>query len=417
MDDFAADKRSRSVFRWTRWAVLLSVLAISTVLGILHQRAPELRILGVDALCPFGGVESFWQVISSGNYIKRTAFGSFALLGAAVGANLLLGRAFCGQFCPLGTIQELFGSLRSKLGIKRREVPRAVDAPARLLKYAVLAIFTLLTWRTANLVIRPYDPWAAYHHLTSAELFTEFGIGAAILGVSVAGSFVYDRFFCKYLCPMGAFLGLFNRASVVAVTRHEDSCIDCGACDTACPVNIGVSTVERVVSDSECISCGLCVGACPKPTSALRFETRVGRAVTPLAVALATLAIMVSVVGVSVASGAMKFANPSLAKQVEQAGYGTGGGAGQGGGQAPLPQGQPGAFDVSLIRGYMTMREVSEATGISEADFITAFGITEPELDVPLKEMKDSRPFDTQAVRIFVAERMGVQSTVPESCE
>ncbi len=312
-------------FAWARWGVLLSVLAISTTIGLLHQKAPELRLVGVDALCPFGGVESLWRMVSAGAFLKRIAFGSFALLGAAVGANLLLGRVFCGQFCPLGTLQELFGSLRSKLGMARREIPVSVDVPARFLKYAVLGIFTWLTWRTATLVIRPYDPWVAYHHLTSAELFAEFGIGFAVLAVSLAGSFLYDRFFCKYLCPTGALLGLFNKLSFVRVMRHDDACTSCGLCDQACPANIAVSTVEAAVADSECIACGQCVVACPRPESALRFESRSGSVLKPLVMVGFSAAIMIGVVAVSVASGRMEFTNPALAQQVS----GTAGGATQ----------------------------------------------------------------------------------------
>jgi polyferredoxin len=417
------------VFTWTRWAVLLTVLAISTAIGLLHQKSPELRLVGVDALCPFGGVESLWRVISDGVFLKRIAFGSFALLGAAVGTNLLLGRVFCGQFCPLGTLQEIFGSLRNRLGIRRRELPSAVDVPARFLKYAVLGVFTWLTWRTATLVIRPYDPWVAYHHLTSAELFTEFGIGAAVLGISLAGSFVYDRFFCKYLCPTGAFLGLFNKLSFVRIARHEDACIDCGACDKACPANIKVSTVERHVADSECIACGQCVVACPKPESALRYEGRSGSVFKPATVLGLSAAVIFGVVAVSTATGRMEFTKPALAQQMDEAGHdaaaaagaaqgGQGQGAGAGAGQVELEPAPSGAqFDVSLIRGYMTMREISTATGIPGDEFTQAFGVPEAALDVPMKDLKNSYPFDTQAVREFVAGRLGVPSATPDGCE
>jgi polyferredoxin len=230
-------KTDRRKFKTARWVVLGVVLLISTVIGLLHQKAPGLRLVGVDALCPFGGVESLWALLASGGMLKKIAGGSFILLIASVGLNLLFGRAFCGQFCPLGTLQEIFGTLRTPFSMKRLEIPRAVDVPARFLKYLVFGVFAWLAWLTGTLAIRPYDPWVAYHHLTSPELLTNFGIGAAILGVSLVGSFVYDRFFCKYLCPMGAFLGLFNKLGRFQVTRHADACIDCGASSERCRVH------------------------------------------------------------------------------------------------------------------------------------------------------------------------------------
>ncbi|MDZ4168754.1 MAG: 4Fe-4S binding protein [Coriobacteriia bacterium] len=285
---------------------MLTVLATSTVIGLLHQKARHLGVVGVDALCPFGGIESLWALLSAGVFIKRIAWGSVVLLGGAVALNLAVGRAFCGQFCPLGTLQEIFGSLRGRIGVRRREVPAGLDIPARMLKYAVFGIFTWLSWLFGTLVIRPYDPWAAYHHLTSPELFTEFGIGAAVLGVSLAGSFVYDRFFCKYLCPMGAFLALFSRLSWFRVTRVSGACVDCGACDKVCPVNIEVSGVESVVSDSECIACALCVDACPK-AEALEIRGRRGGALSPLALVGLTAAVMLGIVAVTTALGLMGF--------------------------------------------------------------------------------------------------------------
>ncbi len=414
-------KKERRTFHWVRWAILLAILVVSTTIGLLHQHAPELRLVGVDALCPFGGVETLWQLLAYGGYLKRIEVGSVVLLLGAVGTTFLFGRAFCGHFCPLGTLQEIFGSLRSRLGMKRREIPAAVDVPARFLKYAVLGVFTWLAWRTASLVIRPYDPWVAYHHLTSAELLTNFGIGFAILAVSLVGSFVYDRFFCKYLCPMGAFLGLFSKLGMYRPVRHADACIDCGACTKACPVNIDVAVAPSEVRDSECIACGLCVASCPKP-EALRYENRQGTFVKPVMLAGATFGIFALVVGASVAAGDMRFSKEPLLNQLEQeadAAYGQGQGEGTGQGQVPLAeQAVPGAVvDVTLIKGYMTMREVSEATGIPAEEFIATFGIQQAEFDLPLKEFKNYYNWDTQAVRDFVADRTGSPRSAPEGCE
>ncbi len=408
MSEVSQQRADRQRFRVVRWVVLLSVLVISTALGLLHQMAPELRVVSVDALCPFGGIESLWAVLSGGDLLKRIAVGSFVLLGASVGLNLLFGRAFCGQFCPLGTLQELFGSLRAKLGVSRLEIPEVVDVPARFLKYLVFGVFAWLSWLTASLVIRPYDPWVAYHHLTSAELFTTFGIGAAVLGVSLAGSFLYDRFFCKYLCPMGAFLGLFNKLGFYRVVRSADACIDCGACDKICPVNIDVSSVPSVVSDSECLACGECVAACPK-SEALNVESRRGSVLTPVALTIASAAIMVGVIAVSMVFGDMRLTMPSLTAQIAPVGASA----------APSPSAPVagGPVDVSLIKGYMSMQEVSQATGIPVSEFAAAFGVSGAELTAPIKDVKASHDWDTQAVRNWVAEKTGSPVAAPSSCE
>jgi polyferredoxin len=62
-----------------------------------------------------------------------------------------------------------------------------------------------------QLAIRPYDPWAAWNHLIGPDLFAEFLAGFIVLAASLVGSLLFDRFFCKYLCPMGAFLAVIRR--------------------------------------------------------------------------------------------------------------------------------------------------------------------------------------------------------------
>jgi len=144
--------------------------------------------------------------------IKRIAASTFILLAATILVAIIFRRSFCGNICAFGALQELFGKLCSKIFRKRPTLTPAIDKPARYLKYAVLLIIVVLSAVTGELIIRPYDPWAAYHHLFSKELFEEFAIGFFVLIAILLGSIVYDRFFCKYLCPMSAFLPIKNSA-------------------------------------------------------------------------------------------------------------------------------------------------------------------------------------------------------------
>ncbi|WP_455383563.1 4Fe-4S binding protein, partial [Salinispira pacifica] len=203
-----SDRKAQRKFRALRLAVLILMLALSTALGILHQASPSMRPVGVDALDPFGGIESAISLATTGELVEKIAWTSFVLLGATILAAVLFRRVFCGKICAFGTLQELFGKLGRKIFRRRFAVPARIDRPARYLKYLVLLFVVAGTVVTGELFIRPYDPWAAYHHVFSAELLTGFVVGLIILVVSVVGSLFYDRFFCKYLCPMGAFLGL-----------------------------------------------------------------------------------------------------------------------------------------------------------------------------------------------------------------
>lgn len=381
--DAAAQRRSRLV----RWGVLGAVLATITAVFTAHQFvAGSAKPVGVDALCPFGGVETLFTLISGAGFVEKTAASAVVLMIGTVLVALVMRRSFCGQICPLGTLQGLFGSLGGRFFRKRPEVPARVDRVARYLKYAVFAFFAVWTWQAASLVMRPYDPWAAFAHITTAELFTELGVGLAVLVISLAGSLVYERFFCKYLCPTGAVLGLLSKVSVLKIERDADACINCGACDKACPMNISVSTAGPVTSP-ECISCNECVNACPA-AGALEVTGPGGRKASPMFVTGLVVALIALVLAGSTAAGAFAWTLPSLS---EAAGAGSGG--------AP--------FDTTAIKGYMSMSEIAKVSGVPEARFTEEWGVPTGDLGKPMKEISDQYGFSPDDVKAWVATELG----------
>ncbi len=379
-----ANLRSRRTARTLRWILLLAVLAASTILGLLHSaRSASFWPVGVDALCPFGGVEAFWSLISIGAYIKKIEIGSVVLLIATIVLLLIFGRAFCGRICPMGTLQEIFGRVGARLFPKRRAMPRWLDRPARLLKYGVLGVFTLWTWRAGELVMRPFDPWATYHHLTSSELLTDFTVGLAILVVSLLGSLVYDRFFCRYACPMGAFLGIGAKLSWFKVRRSAETCIDCNACNKACPVAVEVASVDTVTS-SECISCGECVEACPVKNT-LVISDRRGFKFPSLMVTALSFMVFFGIIGLATAADSFNWSKATLAQEVQRAGS------------------QGGSLDTTAIKGWMSVDDVASATGLAAEDIAAPFGIDESDWGTGLGELKSVYGFEMYEMREHVS--------------
>ncbi|MBC7265705.1 MAG: 4Fe-4S binding protein [Coriobacteriia bacterium] len=376
-------KAPRRTARLVRWGVLAAVLALVTTLGILHQRAGVVRPVGVDALCPFGGLETLWSLVSQGAFVRRVALSSVLLLVATVVVALVFRRAFCGRICPLGFLQEIFGGLGRRVFRRRPTVPAAIDKPARLLKYVVLVVFVGLAWTTASLAIRPYDPWVAYQHLTSPEVVAEFGIGLALLVISLVGSFFFDRFFCKYVCPMGAFLGLISRFSLFKVRRNASTCIDCKACDRVCPTNVSVSTTN-VVTSPECIDCGECVAACPVADTLAIGTTK--RSLSPVTASVLSVGLFAALVAGATAAGAFDWTMPTLKQQMESTGASA----------------TPGQFDVSLIKGSTTISEIVEAAGIPAEMFTAVYGVPASEQSQQLKVLKDVYGCYPGDVRVFV---------------
>jgi len=73
--------------------------------------------------------------------------------------------------------------------------------------------------------------------------------------------FTVERGWCRYFCPIGAFLAPFNKVSVLHVDVDEEKCIHCNACVLQCPMGIDVPNMYK---DPECILCGKCIEVCPR---------------------------------------------------------------------------------------------------------------------------------------------------------
>jgi len=178
-----SDRRSQRIFRGVRLGFLVFFLVLATAAGILHQFAPVTKPVGVDALCPFGGIEAAFTLVMTGSLLPKIAWSSFILLAATIVVALVFRRVFCGKICAFGALQELFGRLGKAIFRKRLTVPAAIDKPARYLKYLTLAAIVILSAVAGQLIIRPYDPWAAWNHLLSVELISGFLVGLIILVV------------------------------------------------------------------------------------------------------------------------------------------------------------------------------------------------------------------------------------------
>ena len=392
--DRQADRRRRTRARWVRWVVLGAVLVAMTAITLAHQKAQGGgRWAAVDFLCPFGGLETLYSLLTGDGFLRHTATSAVILLIGMLAMAVAFRRSFCGTLCPLGTLQGIAGAAGRRLfGRRRLTVPAGVDRVARYLKYGVLAFFLLWTWQAAELVMRPYDPWVAWAHLTAADLLTTYAAGLAVLVVSLAGSLVYERFFCKYLCPTGALLGLLSKVSFLNIRRDAAACTDCGRCDRACMMNVPVARAA-VVTSAECISCNECVNACPVP-GALKVTAPGGSRTPALAATGAVLAIMVAIVGATTLSGAFDWQMEGRAEARGAGHSGQGMGEGAGGGSD------------SAIKGWMSLADVAAMTGIPLADFGAEWGVPADALALPMKDIKDQYGFTPEDVRAWVEQRL-----------
>ena len=249
---------------------IIAFLLVALTAFARQMQAGADTILGwfnvsLHAICPFGGVVSLYELAVNGELVRKVQDASIVLMLVVFAAAVLFGPIFCGYFCPLGSIQEWFGKIGKRIFPKRYNhfVPRKLDRVLRGLRVVVLALVIYQTAMAAKLVFQDYDPYfALFNFFTGEAALAAYGILAATL----LGSLFVERPWCKYLCPYGAVLGWFNRIRIFPVRRRQETCIHCGFCDSACPMNIEVSKAGAVRS-SQCISCYECTSErhCPIP--------------------------------------------------------------------------------------------------------------------------------------------------------
>jgi len=245
--------------------VLVALITLTEVLAEAGITIPFLSGASLHAICPFGGVVSIYKFATVGTFVQKIHESAFILMAAAFMLTIAFGPVICGWVCPFGSFQEWTTRLVRKITGKKLlfHIPEKIDKYLRFTRYIVLLLVVYVTATTAKLAFQTYDPYFALFNFWSAEVSW---IALSILGITILLSFFIERPWCKYACPYGALLGVFNLVRIFKIKRAPSTCISCKACDRACPMNIQVAT-GTTVNDHQCISCLSCTSedACPIP--------------------------------------------------------------------------------------------------------------------------------------------------------
>lgn len=260
-------KRPRSIRTMIQiiFFVLVGGIAVNHTLAETGRAIPLLASASVHAICPFGGVVTLYQLLTTGAFVQKIHASAVVLMGIAFILAVLFGPVICGWVCPLGSIQEWVGRLGRRVWGKRYNtfVPQRVDRVLKYARYAVLALVVYKTASTGLLLFANVDPYYALFHFWTGETALA---ALVILAATLVGALFVERPWCRYACPYGALLGLFNKVRIFSIKRNPGTCIDCKACDRACPMGIVVSGTGTV-RDTTCISCLECTSErhCPIP--------------------------------------------------------------------------------------------------------------------------------------------------------
>jgi ferredoxin-type protein NapH len=247
-------------------------------------------------LCNFGILQrnlSFMWTVSPAFPLASLAM--FVIVGAT------LGRALCGWACPLGFSQDVMASGVRLFKKRQKEPPQKLHSILTSVKYMVLfaslvivasvSITYLISWLSGkryafSLGVCGQAPYcvicpvpvlfgtlpsligALFSGAPIPQLPFTFYIGLSVLIFLIAASIITRRFWCRYLCPMGALMSLFNKFSLLHIKKKEGKCnASCREhlqnCSKNCPMGIQVSQNLEPSSNPECILCYQCAESCP----------------------------------------------------------------------------------------------------------------------------------------------------------
>jgi len=247
---------------WASWITKLSGYPVS-------------RLLEIDVLV-------FFSTILSTGFIYKYLGWSVSIIFL----TLLFGRVFCNWICPFGTIHQFFGWLFNINNNERRQQSNRYK-PSQSLKYSFLIVFLVLAI-PGSLQIGLLDPlatvyraftvslapawdmlvgytvdidWLLFSPGSQSRVFTgSFWIGSIFTGL-VALNLWMPRFFCRYLCPTGAILGILSHFSIFRIARDVNKCTDCNLCLNRCE---GASQPHDTLKLPECLTCFNCLDDCPE---------------------------------------------------------------------------------------------------------------------------------------------------------
>ena len=228
---------------------------------------------GAMGSCPIGSMQA---VIGSIKYnVSLYIVGFISLMG------IIFGRFICGWLCPFGLIQDLLNKIPSpKINVNSK-----VNNIMKYFKYVILIVFVILL--PMFLVDEfgmspPYFcqyicpvgtleggiPLVLMNESLRGAIGFLFAWKMVILIVTIIASIIIYRPFCRYICPLGALYGLFNKISFYKYKVDKDKCTSCNVCVKKCNMNI---KIYKKPNNSECIRCGECIKACP--TKAIKKES------------------------------------------------------------------------------------------------------------------------------------------------
>ena len=285
-----------------QWGVLIAIIVHIT--GLIKTQN------GVDpeAYCPMGGLQALSTWLAQGSLPCSMSSVQIFMGLALVLATVLLSKLFCAFLCPIGTVEDILAKIRRKLhlkGIKIRSYS-LIDKVLRIIKYVLVFWIFYMTVSSSELFCKKLDPYYAVATGFKGEIILWMSI--ITVGITILAGFFIDRFWCRYICPLGAISNSFKfwiwtgalfliyylfvksgiaipwwvllalfcilgyileichrrpKAQILYMMKDADKCNHCGACTKQCPYHIDINSFnDGRINAVDCTLCSECAAVC-----------------------------------------------------------------------------------------------------------------------------------------------------------
>lgn len=214
---------------------------------------------------------------------------------ATIPITILFGRFFCGWMCAFGSFVDFIYISSNKFIPKKPKFKEDVDGILKYVKYFVLVFIIIVIWSMNITVFKSSSPWDAFGMLFTVGKLPDLSyiisylfVGFVILLLIMIASVFIERFFCRYLCPMGATFALSSFLRIGKIRKPTEHCGKCRICTNHCAMGIPLYKYDEVKS-IECINCMKCVAVCPRKNTSYAIASK---DVKPLVAGCISVAVM-----------------------------------------------------------------------------------------------------------------------------
>ncbi|MBE6091366.1 MAG: 4Fe-4S binding protein [Clostridium beijerinckii] len=210
----------------------------------------------------FSEVKTVYQMIINGNVNFLEALPSLIEFIAIMLLTIVLGRWFCGWICAFGAYNDLIYFISKKIFKIKFRVDEKVDSILKYFKYLVLLFIIAISWTMGSSILESTSPWDVFGQITDVStIFSNLLVGLIFLILITIGSAFIERFFCRYLCPLGVIFSIISKIGIVKINKPKADCGKCRACTMNCSMGLPLYKVE-CVKGGECINCLKCTEVC-----------------------------------------------------------------------------------------------------------------------------------------------------------